>query len=283
VHRGLASPINGQCWGAPQGGTIARGYVTIDTLTTCTLLTPADTGYFSGTADYRNILWGDYVLFDSANNTAYGEQLVHVEACVPGNGYSGYVGNGAGHCPLAPGDYSFYGRYVSATGLDQREPLATTFAARYQGVSKTDLLVWRDTKRTTSGTNGIRPCGQSPAWFPLAHTDVVGFDNEENPADLCALPDNTSPAASSTCFPLATQRVNVKDGNALSAKIKPPFTAGWLYLNLNHEVSADPFPDVAQSWVTVLRGTAGRFGTGFDALQLDNALATPAGGVSLIP
>jgi len=283
VHVGLSSPIDGRCWGAPLGDSIARGYVTVDTVTTCSLLRPSDVGYFSGIADSRNILWGDYAIVDSQQNSAIGETLVHVESCVPGNGYSGYVGDGAGHCPFVPGDYTFYGRYVGFTGIDQREPLATTFAARYQGATKSDLLVWRDTKLAPTGNNGTRSCGQSPGWFPLAHGDVVAFDNTENPSDACALATNSSPAAAPTCFPLATQRVNVKDGNALAARIKPPYTAGWLYLNLNHAISADPVPGVAQAWVTGVRNVTGRYASGSSALQLDNALATSPGGVQLIP
>ena len=77
--------------------------------------------------------------------------------------------------------------------------------------------------------------------------------------------------------------MNVKDGNALSDRIKPPYTAGWLYLNLNHSVSGDPFPGVGQAWVSVVRSSEGRFSTGFEAVQLDNALGVSSGGVVLIP
>ncbi len=283
VHTGLSSPINGTCWGAPHGDAIARGYVTIDSVTQCTLETPASPTYFQGITDFRNILWGDYVFVNPGQNFAQGETLVHVEACVPGNGYAGYTGNGAGHCPLVPGDYTFYGRYIAGSAADQREPLATTFAARYQGASKTDLLVWRDTKRTPIGSDGQRACGSAPAWFPLATSDVVAFDNSENATDVCALASDASPAATSTCFPLATQRVNVKSGNALAAKIKAPYTAGWLFLNLNHSVANDLFPGVAQAWVGTVRSTEGRFSTGGSALQLDNALTAAAGGEVVIP
>ena len=276
VHRGLGSPLNGLCWGANHGDAIARGYVTIDSVTSCTLSTPASVGYFNGgIADNRNILWGDSIVLNPAQNFAQGEPLVHVESCIPGDGFRGYVGDGAGRCPLVPGDYSFYARYVAATAADQREPLATTFAARYQGASKTDLLVWRDTKLAPSGTNGARSCGVPPAWFPLGQTVVGGFDNQENVAELCTGGD--------TCFPLATQRVNVKDGNPLADPIKPPFTAGWLFLNLNHTVSGDLLPGVGQAWVSVARSSEGRFSTGYQAVQLDTALDTLPGGYTVFP
>ena len=285
VHQGLSSPLNGLCWGAGYGDQIVRGYVTVDTVTNCSLITPADSIYAATVLDFRNILWGDFLFVNPGENFAQGDSLVHVEACQPGNGYLGNVGNGAGFCPLAPGDYSFYGRYLFATAADQREPLATTFGARYQGITKTDLVVWRDTKVTPSGANGARPCGATPAWFPLSQTDVVGFDASENVADLCFLPDNISPpiGGAQSCFPLATQRVNVKRSNPFAKKMKVPFTAGWIYANLNHTVAGDPFPGVAQGWVSVIRTAGGRFSTGYEALQFDNALTTSAGGNVFIP
>lgn len=286
VHTGQSSNLDGKCWGAAYGDQIARGYVTIDTTTQCTLSTPADVAYFAGQiADTRNILWGDVVYVNPSQNTAQGEALVHVEACNYGFGsYIAGVGGNSHACPFTTGDYTFYGRYAAVSGQDTREPLATTFAARYQGASKTDLLVWRDTKKTPAKVT----CGPArPAWFPLADTDVVAFDTEENPTDECALASNSSPAASKTCFPLATQRVNVHNGNAIAAKIRPPVNSGWLFLNLNHSVASDPFPGVAQAWVTSTRISGdGRLGNGATAIQLDSALAPNAatgnGGV-LIP
>jgi hypothetical protein len=284
VSTGQSSPIDGKCWGATHGDSIARGFITVDSITQCTLQTPADTAYFTaGVADSRNILWGDYIYVNPGQNTAQGETLVHIESCIPGSGYSGSVGNGAGLCPFAAGEYTFYGRFTPVAGQDQREPLATTFAARYSGAAKTDLLVWRDPKTTTTGNNGKRTCGSSPAWFPLATTDVVAFDTAENSTDECALASASSPAASSTCFPLATQRVNLKTGNALSAKIKPPATAGWLFLNLNHTIAGDPFPGIAQAWVTAVRTSSdGRLSTGVNAIQLDNASNPNQGGPGVL-
>jgi hypothetical protein len=63
-----------------------------------------------------------------------------------------------------------------------------------------------------------------------------------------------------------------------------PNEFGWLYLNLNHTIAGDPFPGVAQAWVTTTMDAEGRFSVGFDAIQLDNATATSGfGGVVLIP
>ncbi len=119
----------------------------------------------------------------------------------------------------------------------------------------TDLLVWRDSKTAPSGANGRRACGTKPAWFPLSQTDVVAFDQTENPSDLCFLPDNVSPVIGGTqsCFPLSTQRIHVSGGNTLAADMGVPFKRGWLYLNLNQTLaSGDPYPGLAQAWVTTL-------------------------------
>jgi len=47
------------------GDNIARGYITVDTVNSCTLLFPGDTGYFAtggtGIATNQNVLWGDRV------------------------------------------------------------------------------------------------------------------------------------------------------------------------------------------------------------------------------
>jgi hypothetical protein len=111
-------------------------------------------------------------------------------------------------------------------------------------------------------------------WFPLSQTQVVGFDEAENPEELCFVGDVISPVLGGveTCFPLEAQRVSVSGGSAISAPLAPSAPFGWLFLNLNHSLAAgDPFPGVAQSWVTTVMSADGRFSVGFDAIQLDSA------------
>lgn len=285
AHRGSASPLNGQCWGASHGDQVVRGYVTVDTVTTCSLLVPSTPGYFFGIADGRNILFGDYAYIDSAQNFAQGDTLVHVEACsIPS------VGDGAGRCPFVAGDYTFYARYVAGTAADQREPLPTTFGARYvnggQDGEETDLLVWRDSKMAPSGASGPRPCGSQPSWFPLAHSDIVAFDLEEQVADLCFIIDNNFPpvGGQQACLPLLTQRAGLDGAGAFNdPTFVPPFSGGWIYLNLNHTVPGDVFPGVAQSWVSTIRSRSGRFSVGYGAVAFDNALDASPGGRLLVP
>ena len=295
-HTGQFSSLYGGCSGANHGDNIARGYITVDAVNTCNLSFPSDAGYFTALATNQNVLWGDYFYVNSAENFASGETLVHIEACNPVTrglvgSFNGYVGNGAGHCPFsfAAGDYTFYGRYNAVAGQDQREPLASTFASRYVNGGAfdggTDLIVWRDSKTRPSGSNGTHSCSTVPSWFPLSQTDIVAFDEAENPTDLCFQGDNVSPPTGGvdTCFPLEAQRVSLVGGNTIGADPAPPAAFGWIYLNLNHTIAGDPYPGIAQNWVSTDMTAEGRFEVGFDAIQLDNLTATNVGGVILIP
>jgi hypothetical protein len=295
AHTGGPSTVfGGRCSGFDHGDTIARGYITIDSVTQCSLEFPSTPGYFTGIADFRNILWGDYFYVNPAQSFASGETLVHIEACTPGNGYAGYVGGGTAGvnaCPFAAGDYTFYGRYVGGLGTDQRESLATTFATRFLNgggfTAGTELIVWRDSKTATGApgaANGPFTCGGNATWFPLNQADVVAFDEVENPADLCFQGDNVSPpiGGADTCFPLETQRVSAQGGNVAGDDFTPPVPFGWMFLNLNTAVAGGLFNPTAQAWVTTTMSASGRFSVGFDAIKLDGAnqtfqSATPSG------
>jgi hypothetical protein len=299
LHTGHASAVyGGNCGGFNFGDTIARGYITVDTTTQCSLDFPSTPSYWSGVASYQNVLWGDYFYVNDAENFAQGETSVHIEACTPGNGYIGYVGtgtSGVNTCPFAPGDYTFYGRYVSGLGTDQREALATQFASRYINggafTGGTDLLVWRDSGTppdTRLGSLGFS-CAAGASWFPLNQADVVAFDEQEHPADLCFQGDNISPptGGADTCFPLEAQRVDLQGGNIAGSDPTPPFTFGWMFLNLNTSVAGGFFNPTKQAWVTTEMDASGRFSVGYDAIKLDNAnqrfqSGTP-GGTILIP
>ena len=267
---GGASNLVG-CVGTDYGDGIARGYVTVDVVTECSLDFPSTPGYFTGTAGYDNVLWGDYFYVDPSNDFAQGETLVHIEACEPGNGYVGYVGNGAGHCPFGLGDFTFYSRYVGNTGVDQREGLASQFATRYiqGGVfdGGTDLIVWRDS-RSTDIVGGACPAEDDFGWYPLNQDLVVAFDEEENSEELCFIESDVSPptGGQQTCFPLETGRYNVADSAVPgSQSLDPSFDFGWMYLDLDLTAATE-----SQAWVTTVMSALGRFSVGFDAIQLDS-------------
>jgi hypothetical protein len=97
-HTGLFSAILNGCAGRAFGDNIARGYITVDDVNSCSLLFPSSTGYFIsgglGIADNDNVLWGDYFYVNAGENFAQGETLVHVEADAAAF--------------ATPGAYSFY-------------------------------------------------------------------------------------------------------------------------------------------------------------------------------
>ncbi len=247
--------FGGLCAGIDHGDRIARGYVTVDTVSFCSTNFPPDVGYFisggSGTATNQNVLWGDYFYVYPGDNFAQGETLVHVEA----------------DSTLGIGNYTFYYRY--SLGADNREGLGNIFAVRYLngGVfdGGTSLLTWRDAKRTINPFS----CALSfPAPFPLGQNQVVVFDEEENfevPEGCTVSP--CPPTQGIQPFPWEAQRTEV-GSSALPAA--PDF--GWIFLNLNSVVAGSqvPFEPLMQNWVTVAMDAEGRFSVGFDAIQLGN-------------
>jgi hypothetical protein len=264
---GKFSNILGGCAGLDHqdtGDRIARGYVTVDTVSNCTLRFPGDLGYFAsggrGDATNQNVLWGDYFYLDELRSYASGNPLVHIEA------------SGTDPETSVAGQYTFYGRYVGFTAADNREPLATDFATRFlvggPFTGGTDLTVWRDSKVR----QGAFQCGTLPAWYPLGQEAIVIFDEQEHPQVPQTVPVSPQPPQQGVIpFPAEAQRVAV-GGTALPV----PYKFGWLFLNLNTTVgpagSVPPEdPAAAQAWVSTLFQAAGRYSVGFDAIQLDTA------------
>jgi hypothetical protein len=253
---GRASTVfGGLCAGRNLGDNIARGYLTIDTVNTCTLRFPGDPGYFaadgSGDVTDQNVLWGDYFQVNSSANLADGNPLVHIlfEEPPPPSGISF----------SAP--YTFYGRYVSWSGADKRHPLATNFGARFVTGGPfsggTDFIVWRDSK-TNQGPFTCPAQAGRPVWYPLGQEGIVIFDEQEHPY---------VPLNPFTPFPGEVQSVHVGGAN-----FPVPFNFGWVYLDLNNSVFTETGPpDTAQAWVTVRMTSQGKYSVGFDVIQIDNA------------
>lgn len=257
AHTGRLSAIFGACAGQNLGDNIARGYITIDSVTQCSLLFPGDATYFSsGTVDHRNILWGDWVITDQARGIAYADAMVAIESAAGGSFF------GTVNTPFPSGAYTFYGRYVSATAVDQREPLPTSHMVRFLNgpAGTSDFLVWRDAKVN----QGPFPCGTTPAWYPLPANDVVFFDEQENPelAAGCAI----SPCfAGAELFPAEAQRVPLSELTLTSE-------SGFAFLNLNTTSTSGLFNGFAQSWVVGVQ-ESDSMATATAATALDSACA----------
>ncbi|HVT59686.1 MAG TPA: hypothetical protein VHR45_14950 [Thermoanaerobaculia bacterium] len=263
--------FRGLCFAQNLGDNIARGYITVDTVNNCTLRSPGDLGYFAagctGDATCQNVLWGDWAIVNAAQNFAQGGDLVHIEAS-PTN-----------PATTVSGRYTFYGRYdPNFTAIDNREPLATTFATRFLNGGTfsggTSLLVWRDSKVnqgpfTCPVTPGVRPC-----WYPLGQEGIVIFDEQENPFTPTVQPISPQPPGQTLIpFPAETQRTVVN-----GASFPVPFNFGWLFLDLNTIVACAPGlppvdPAAAQAYVVSTLASNGHFAVGIDAIKLDSACA----------
>jgi hypothetical protein len=280
---GASSLFAGKCCGRNLGDNHARGYVTVDSVSACSPLTPADGAlYFGPVANDENVLWGDYAYIDRSRSgtSAAAGPLVHILSD---------PGDPAFADPLSVlnGRYTFYGRFVDFTAIDHRVALPTSFGARYFNpgtanevlvggpsttpfTRSTQLLVWRDIKVS----QGAFDCGTEPDWFPLAATQVLAFDESEQPqVPATVVPIFPQPPLEENeQFPAATQRVEVGGPD-----LPVDFFSGWLYLNLNFSLaSVSKLPDTAQGWVEVLHDPGGRYSVGSRAIQFDNAAPTAA-------
>lgn len=260
---------NNDCAGGCPVGTVARGFVTIDSVNRCSLDFPNEPQYFTdggvGVVNNRNVLWGDYFILNEKEATLTAFPLVSIEASSAFNADNGIL---APSVPSNPNNVTFYGSHTQAFGGDDnREPLGKTWAVRIfadtAGSRSTSFHVWRDP--TSSSRTGSYPCGVGPDWNPLSSVEVTCFDEEENAVSLCG--------PGQSCFPRVAQRVEAAD-------LGLPFSAGWCFFNLG--IPADSFPDdvdfpagggtVAQSYVNVAHEIGGTFSGGLAAIELTSAI-----------
>lgn len=261
---GQQSPMTGTCATKGDGTPIARGYITVDTVNQCTALNPADPGYFgaggSGIATNQNILWGDYTYTNHIGGLDAGDAspLVHITA------------NALDPQTSVAGEYTFYGRFVGWTAIDNREPLSTLFMSRFVNsptAGTTSLTVWRDAKVVQN----YFACNSTPGWYPLTQYAAGFFDEQENPELAPNNPFVPLPPAGPQPFGFGAQRVQI--GGSL---FPTSYTAGMVYLNLQAQPigsTTAPSDDLrtAQAYVGVhLKGT-GRYSSGWQATMLDSA------------
>jgi len=228
---------NGPVGGNHPGRAI--GYVTVDVVSHCSSMIPADSAYFAGPAAplrFDNVLLGDYQQIAPApagasaapNFDAQGSSMVHIRA-VPEGGLAGAEGGAAVSTSLP---FTFYDRYTPAAArtADRRQPLPSTWAARFiqgGGQFATDFKIWREA--VTAGLPGCSATGSVQNNSVIAMPSVIRFDEHENstefgPLAICCYPPNPSlPATSRTA--------------TWSFGIFPPHNStdigGWMYMNLS--------------------------------------------------
>ena len=261
---------NGACSSDIGNETIARGYITIDSVSVCSQEFPSNDGYFVdgglGTANNNNVLWGDFFMVDPANAFAQGFTAVHVEAD------SAALAAGAACDVTTYADTTFYCSLIEneyagppAAGQDNREGLGSVVATRYVnggGFSGgTSVIAYRDSNR---GTGSQLACGTSPT--AMSQAQIVVFDEEENPVvALIGGPSGGPSAAQELPFPYCTNRAIV------GTDITTPNAFGWLYLNLNAGFVAT---EHHQAYVITNFDADGLYSVGFDAIQLNNLTVT---------
>ncbi|MDP9120317.1 MAG: hypothetical protein M3O15_02955 [Acidobacteriota bacterium] len=237
------------CAGRNLGDTIARGYITFDIVNACTLQIQTDPGVFAagGTATFsnQNSLFGDFQYVTTSTGLAEEHPLVHI------------VADGNAAPTSTAGKYTFYGKDVSWQAVDNREPLATEFAARFLAAG-TDVIVWRDSKVAQS----YFTCGSLPSWYPLGQESAWAMADSGTYSFIGTKP-----------FPAVAQRVRVG-----GAALPVPYSSGWLYLDLNTSVAAAPGappfdPTVSQAWVMTSSTVASDVALGNNAVRYDSACA----------
>jgi hypothetical protein len=223
----------------------------------CTQLNAGDPNYFQNVSTNQNHLTGEVYYVDPSNSISRGGNVVHIHS--PQNDFTNPI-------VTTSGNYTFYGRLNGFTAIDQREPLSTSFSARFNpggtanswrvptpAAARTTLIVWRDPKVPQAPFT----CGVLPAWYPLGQESITAFDEQEHLQALTGVKP----------FPAATQMVQIG-----STILPVSYTAGILWLDLNTTVAgaAGPTTDAAaaQAWVQVIDG---KLGVLHNAQQYDSA------------
>jgi hypothetical protein len=267
-----SSELGNMCAGINHGDQIMRGYITIDDVNECSFLFPGQPGYLSATESQprtitdNNVLWGDSFYINKSTNQAFAQPLVHVTAASD---------------TFDTGDYTFYGRYDGFTAVDDRQPLATTFLARYINPGSpqannyfndgTTAIVWRDSK-VNQGPFTCPAANTNPAWYGLGQEGIAIFDEQEDVETPPQCHFSPCPPNEQAGFPAETQKI-VLDTVAFPIT----FGAGWLWLDLNQDnaEATGGLDDTAeaQSWVITAydnASTSNTYEIGERAIQLDN-------------
>jgi hypothetical protein len=238
----------------PRSSGLAVGYATIDVVGSCTTLMPTETAYYTDAIRYDNVLIGEYQQVNRGHNFAQGGPLVHIRA----------IRGSDGKTNLAD---TFYARFQSAAApkLDARQPLPSTFAARWvdggHGAFETSFKIWRQ-----GLTGPVTPCDKYKCNAKLQVTEFARFDEEENVV-------GAAPEAGPVCIPIelviatsAAFRVDAGDPELFPQFDYDDALGGWIYMNLtpeNEEVAR-------QAWVITSMRAQGRYSVDSDALALGN-------------
>lgn len=244
AHTGVASTtFGGLCGGQAYGDSIARGYVTIDTVVQgldVDEANPSTAGYFVNyAADRRNIYVGSYTVINRALHYVTTDAMVHIEA------------SSTNPLVITPGNPTFYSRFNGTPNnhIDNREPLSSVWDTRYLNggafTGGTRIKVWRDPVVNPTPV----ACGGMPTGMPFGMREIVALDEQET---IAFSPTAGVPAAGSiNSFPVVAQSV-------LAAPLSP-FQFGVLRLNFNDAGTAAPFNGARQAHVSAYHVATGSY------------------------
>jgi hypothetical protein len=258
-HTGLPSVTqSGLCVARNHGDQRARGFLTLDTVSNCTLRSPKDPGYFApgglGDATDQNVLWGDFFYVDPVGNFSQGETLVRLQS-FPNR--------------FGAGSETFYGWLHGHSGKDGREPLPSQWTVRYLngGVfdGGTDLLYWHEPDSAPTAFS----CNQPPA---LLATDSISVtDEQENVEGYYCIGDPPFPGCGEPFHQTVTARAPVG-----GPQLPTPFDFGAFYIgHVTTTLPVVPPLPRRQSWLGALMSADGRFGVGLAGTPL-NTGCTPS-------
>ena len=261
---GLGISCGNQQLGSNRGAS-ARGSVTIDVVATCSPRLPIEEHYFRSELLFDNVLIGDWMTVVPNGGFAVASPLVHIRAIPEGGPAGSFVQTNL--------PFTFYDRLTSELPrsrrtFDRRQPLPTTFAARFIddgggsfSTFTTRLLLWREPY-----TGGSSACSAYVFNRNMPVNEVVRFDEHENASVVQYFPFPLPPSIPGTA---AAQELTMTDP-LIPYRISDD-RGGWLYLNLGigGTVAFSTARD-AQNWVTVLMRAEERYGVAFDAAALRN-------------
>lgn len=239
---GRPDPEDGLCYSSAAEEELATGYITVDTVTRCSdsALYPGDEGYFAdngGLASERNVLTGDVILLDNAENRAEAFEAVALRADADRYG------------PGSPVEGTFYG----FPNHDHRAPLSATYRTRFlRGATLgTEVLLWTQGQPSTRHPVGSPlECGSFPQ-----ETYVGGLLREETAVEELTQLEFTTP--------LKTQRLDVA---AIEEFAGVPF--GTLDICTKSRSAfglLSPPTILFQSWIVPLFSLHDRFSVGYHA------------------
>jgi hypothetical protein len=259
--QGTVEPIGNVIPGCNTVGNVhenAVGYATIDVVGNCLFSLPTESAYWTADVRYDNVLTGDYQQVNSTQNSAQANPLVHIRAMPEGGTPSSRRSGAENHVNFKR---TFYDHYSPATHSDGRQPLPSTFGARWIRGGPSDFQtlfkIWREV-RTGAGAQ----CLQYDSNI-RAVVETVVFDENENFAAHAVLDHSIlGLPGTSLLSPMDDDMPQLTNG-AIS---------GWTYFNLDAEAGDD---EATQNWVIVSMRAQGRYSVDFDATALGNGCTAP--------